>query len=188
MLSPVFTTTTNLPRTRLSPRRSFVEPVPPARATTRAALSPEEVLLPRHDHALGTHLTPPVLQPLHYRDGNRRELPHRELRGTRYLVHYRGLGHPEGVAVRVHLPPVRLERLDPGGAYCDVRLPVAPGSAEGIRDHDGEPGSCPPFERPPYPPRAPVRVEGEKGGMAALDVRPVYPGVGADEAVPRLSY
>src|SRR5437870_9583260 len=136
MLSPVFATTTNLLRTQLSPRSSFAEPVPPARATTRTARSPEEVLLPRHDHALGTHLAPPVLQPLHYRDGHGRELPHRELRGTRYLVHYRGLGHPEGVSVRVNLPPVRLERLDSRGAYRDVRLPVAPGSAEGIRDHD----------------------------------------------------
>src|SRR5207244_10236290 len=112
MLSPVFTTTTNLPRTRLSPRSSFAEPVPPARATTRTARSPEEVLLPRHDHALGTHLAPPVLQPLHYRDGHRRELPHRELRGTSYLVHHCRLGHPECVTVRVNPPPVGLERLD----------------------------------------------------------------------------
>src|SRR5438552_2107870 len=188
MLSPVFTTTTNLRRHRLSPRSSFAEPVPPARATTRSACSPEEVLLPRHDHALGTHLAPPVLQPLDYRDGHSRELAHGELCGTRYLVYYRGLGHPEGVTVGVNLPPVGLERLDSGGAYRDVRLTVAPGSAEGIRDHDRELGSHPSLERPPDHPRAPVRVEGEKGSMAALDVRPVYPGVCADEAVSRLRY
>src|SRR2546425_12751315 len=112
MLSPMFTTTMNLPRTPPSPRSSFAEPVPPARATTRTASSPEEVLLPRHDHALGTHLAPSVLQPLHYRDGHRRELPHRELRGTRYLVHNCRLGHPVSVTLRSNPPPVGLERLD----------------------------------------------------------------------------
>src|SRR2546426_7440934 len=112
MLSPVFTTTMTLPRPPPSPRSSFAEPVPPARATTRTASSPEEVLFPRHDHAFGTLLAPSVLQPLHYRDGHRRELPHRELRGTRYLIYYGGLGHPEGVAVRVNLPPGGLERVD----------------------------------------------------------------------------
>src|SRR3989441_5943181 len=160
MLSPVFTTTTNLPRTPLSPRSSFAEPVPPARATTRTACSPEEVLLPRHDHALGTHLAPPVLQPLQYRDGHRRQLPHRELGGTRYLVHNCGLGHPEGVAIRVNLPPVGLERLDSRRAYRDICLTVAPGSAEGIRYHDRELGSHLPLEGPPDYPRALVRIEG----------------------------
>src|SRR2546427_10676793 len=110
MLSPVSTMTMTLLRPPATPRSSFAEPVPPARATPRPASSPEEVLLPRHDHALGTHLAPSVLQPLHYRDGHRRELPHRELCGTRYLVHNCRLGYPECVIVRVNPPPVRLER------------------------------------------------------------------------------
>src|SRR5438445_13623292 len=151
MLSPVFTTTTNLPRTPLSPRSSFAEPVPPARATTRTACSPEEVLLPRHDHALGTHLAPPVLQPLQYRDGHRRQLPHRELRGTRYLVHNCGLGHPESVAIRVNLPSVGLDRLDSRGAYRYICLTVAPGSAEDNRYHVRLPGYHLPLVTHPEP-------------------------------------
>ncbi len=148
---------------------------------------PEQVVVGTPDEVRSApRRCPPGRDPADQRGGHACRLAHHQTARGRDLVRERDDRRLQLASGVVGGTAQVDQRRDPGDPDRDVDHALAPCPPEGVRDHDPEvvdPERCREGRSDPF--RRAVRVDGQQGEPAAVDVGGVHAGVGTHEAVAR---